>query len=139
MQYLEIPDQPPARFAHESRRHFSGNPFNKQIRPQPLEYIDDEVDVLRQFEGQEVLWMGVMFCLHPGPADKLQLVELDRQQRQTADRGSLLEQHLSGLAWQSQYEMGPDVESSLRAHADSPFRRCEIMSPVDPFESPVVA
>ena len=83
--------------------------------------------------------MRIMLRLHTGAFDKLQLVELHRQQRQLVYPGTLVQQHLPGLARQPEYEMRPGVYAPFSRHPDRLLRAGEIVTSVYMLQRQVIA
>lgn len=76
MKYLEITDKPPLCLPDESRRHLAGNPLDIQVRPETLQYIYDKINIIRQFQPQEVPGIIGEFLFHASALHYLKLMKL---------------------------------------------------------------
>lgn len=100
----------PLRQVVKSHRHFAGDTLHSHIGTQPPQHLDHQREILLGGTQAEAAGLGVVLGGKGRSPNELQLVELDRFERQGIDSLHLPKKHSVVFAGQPQNEMGPDVQ-----------------------------
>lgn len=104
----------PLRQVVKSHRHFAGDTLHSHIGTQPPQHLDHQREILLGGTQAEAAGLGVVLRGKGRSPNELQLVELDRFERQGIDPLHLSKKHFVVFAGQPQNEMGPDVQPPVR-------------------------
>lgn len=121
----------PLRQVVKSHRHFAGDTLHSHIGTQPPQHLDHQREILLGGTQAEAAGLGVVLRGKGRSPNELQLVELDRFERQGIDPLHLSKKHFVVFAGQPQNEMGPDVQPPCGARRNSLPGRREVMAATD--------
>ena len=121
----------PLRQVVKPHRHFAGDTLHSHIGTQPPQHLDHQREILLGGTQAEAAGLGVVLGGKGRSPNELQLVELDRFERQGIDPLHLPKKHFVVFAGQPQNEMGPDVQPPCGARRNSLPGRREVMAATD--------
>ena len=103
----------PVRGNQHVRRNLAAQAPDFDQRRQVFEHVDHRVEVALRVEQRETLGSGAVLVGEPGVADDLQLVELERVERQSGQRPGASDQAVAGFERQAvQQVAGDDLAAS---------------------------
>ena len=126
-----VADQAPGSGVDKARRDFAGEALDVEVGPQAFQQVGDKVQVSVQAECDEIRRARGELALYGRAAHDLELVELDRVQRQLINNRCVGQHVLCRFSGKAEDEMCSLSESARGSHLHGPDSVSECVPPVD--------
>ena len=128
----------------EPGRYFAGKALDDDVGTKSLEEVAEERNIIGKRERVYLNGFGIVqrlqvLLLEGAAFEDLQLMEFEGIDRQLAEDVGLVEHLFATLAWKSQDEMPPTVDSSFGGGTDGPLCGAKVVTPIYAQECGIIA